>query len=299
LIATVTDVTVVCIGPPNQSPTAILKLAQTQHASMNLRRQKEVLADLHGDGRLGEWRALLPTVLAANEIDGQAYMVEQMLPGQEARRTLAGPETRVRMQCAASVTISELHLRTATSVVVDSTMLERWINQPIRVMRQSRSVLACAAGTDQAIARLVTELHQAFMGRTVMVSRVHGDFAPNNIFVTPDGSTVTGIIDWDQGAPDGLPLLDLLMLLLSTQMVVERREMGDVVQARLNGLGWTPHEQALIETARTALPGDVIELRPMVLLCWLRHVNANLTTATLDSGRLWARRNIEAVLRCL
>jgi len=45
-------------------------------------------------------------------------------------------------------------------------------------------------------------------GRTLTVSWVHGDFTPGNILVTPDGTSVTGIIDWDHSASKELPQLD-------------------------------------------------------------------------------------------
>ncbi|MGH2343620.1 MAG: phosphotransferase family protein, partial [Chloroflexota bacterium] len=248
---------------------------------------------------LGEWRALLSSVLAVGEIDGRAYMVEQMLSGHDARRGLADREHRERMLIAAATTIGKLHLRTARTAVTDTGTLDRWIDEPLRVVRNGYRTHHSAADTDLAIGRLATELRDALKGRTLCVSWVHGDFTPGNILMAPSGMTLTGIVDWDQAVPDGLPLLDLLLLLLSVRMVVERRELGDVVRSLLSGAGWMPHEQDLIATSQAALPGEVVPWRALVLLCWLRHVHANLTKSTRTGGSLWARRNIEVVLECL
>jgi aminoglycoside phosphotransferase (APT) family kinase protein/O-antigen/teichoic acid export membrane protein len=296
---TVTDMTVVSIGPPNQPPKALLKLAATRPAIKSLRRQIETLEGLRADVRIGEWSSVLPTILAAGEIDGRAYMVEQMLPGRDARLTLANPDDRARMLVAASSSIGELHRRTATCVVVDAGMIEQWINEPLEVIRRSYAALPEAAKVNQATVGLAKELYEALTGRSLCISWVHGDFTPGNILTTLDGSVLTGIVDWDQAAPAGLPLLDLLLLLLSVRMVVERRELGDVVRSLLMGAGWTPHEQALIDISQAALPGDKITWRSLVLLCWLRHVLANLTKSTRTGGSLWARRNIQVVLQCL
>ncbi len=298
-ITTVTDMTVVSIGPSNQSPTALLKLAVTRPAILSLRRQIEVVEGLRADVRLGEWSAVLPAVLAEGEIDGQVYMVEKMLPGHDARRILDSPDHRARMMMAAADTIGEFHLRTATSIVVDIEMIEQWIGEPLRVIRHSYATVPGAEKINQAIARLATELHKALAGRALCVSWVHGDFTPGNLLTGSDGSTLTGIVDWDQAMPTSLPLLDLLLLLLSVRMAVERRELGDVVRSLLRGSGWTSQEQALIDRSQAALPGDIIESRALVLLCWLRHVFANLTKSTRTGGSLWARRNVEVVLHCL
>jgi aminoglycoside phosphotransferase (APT) family kinase protein/O-antigen/teichoic acid export membrane protein len=298
-IATVTDMTVVSIGPRSQSPLALLKLAETDLALMSLQRQREVLTSLHADDRLGEWRMLLSSVLAVGEIDGRAYMVEQMLPGHDARRRLADREVRERMLTAAAAAVGWLHMRTTRLMVADNGTLKRWIDEPLSVIRSNYRTHPSVADTDRAIGRLATELHSALKGRMLCVSWVHGDFTPGNILVSADGRTLTGIVDWDQAVPDGLSLLDLVLLLLSVRMAVERRELGDVVRSVLNGAGWTAHEQGLIDTLQAALPGEGIAWRVMVLLCWLGHVQAHLTKSARTGGRLWAKRNIEVVLRCL
>ena len=300
LVRTVSDVTVITLGPAGRPPTAVLKLPQTDYAVTSLRRQSMVLADLHADPRLGEWRALLPKLLAEDEIAGQPYVVEHMLPGLEARTVLSSPAVRMRMQVAAAATIGELHRRTAASVVVDAEMLERWIDEPLLLIRRLNTSRPRPASNDNVIDRLANELHRALAGRTLSVSWVHGDFAPGNILVTPDGAMLTGIVDWDLAAPGDLPQFDLLQLLLSTRTLVQRRELGDIIRELLDGARWTPHERALLDASQSALPGDDVGIRAMVLLCWLRHVAANLTKSTRYVGHwLWMTKNVEGVLRCV
>jgi O-antigen/teichoic acid export membrane protein len=301
LITTDTDVTVVRVGPPRQSSPVLLKLARTCSGIASLRRQTEVLANLNADSRLGEWRTLLPTVLATGECEGQEYVAELMLPGCDARSTLVNPDVRARMLVTAATAIGELHRRTAALTTVDSGLLEHLIEQPLSALRHCSTASLTDAGTDQAIARLAAELREALSGRSLSVSWIHGDFWPGNIRITPDGTKVLGIVDWDQAVPDGLPLLDTLMLLLFVRMAVQRTELGGVVRALLNGTPWTRHEQALLDMTQAALPGDAVELRSLVLLCWLRHIATAVTTSTRYNShdRRWARSNIQAVLRCL
>jgi aminoglycoside phosphotransferase (APT) family kinase protein len=253
---------------------------------------------LHADGRLAEWRALLPTLLAVGEIDGHAYIVEQLLPGREASAVLSSPVARVRMQVAAARAIRQLHRLTAASVVVDAGLLERWIDAPLQLVRHVTATLPRAAGNARASERLAAELRAALAGRTLSVCTVHGDFTPRNILVSPDGATLTGIVDWELAAQDDLPLLDLLLLLLSVRMVVHRCELGTIVRALLDGAEWLHHERALVEAAELALPGDAIGMRALVLLCWLRYVAASLRKSQYFAGhKLWMMTNVEAVLQ--
>jgi len=300
LVPTVSDLTVITLGPMDQPPAAVLKLPRSDSAMATLRRQRAVLAALHADPRLGRWRALLPVILAEGVIAGQPYLVEQMLPGLESRRLIANPTSRTKTQAVAAATIGELHRWTATSSTTDAGMLKRWIDEPLCLIRRSRATRPVEAGNAQALKRLAAELHSALAGRTLAVSWVHGDFFPGNFLMTPDAATVTGIVDWELAAHDDLPLLDLVQLFLSTRMLVQRRGLGDTVRELLEGTGWTAHEHALLDAAQAALPGDTIDMRTMVLLCWLRHLAANLTKSTRYIGHdLWMRQNIDPVLRCV
>jgi aminoglycoside phosphotransferase (APT) family kinase protein len=147
---------------------------------------------------------------------------------------------------------------------------------------------------------LSDELHHALSGRTLTVSWVHGDFTPGNILVTPDGASVTGIIDWDHSASKELPQLDLVLLLLSTRILVQRRELGDIIRELLIDNRWTAQERALLDNAYLALPGDALDVRPVVLLTWLRHVASNLSkSADYARHRLWVSKNIDGVLNYL
>ncbi len=296
-IRTVSDMTVIAVGPPGQPPTAVLKLPHTDEAAASLRQQSTVLAALRADPRLGDWSALLPMLLAEGEIAGQAYVVERVMPGLGGQALLLDPAARLRMEAAAVAAIGELHRRTATSLAVDARKLDCWVDQPLHFIRRWNATLPRAARNDAAIERLAVELQSALAGRSLTVSWIHGDFWPGNLLMTPDGSTLTGLVDWDLAVPDGLPLLDLLLLLLSTRSLVQRRELGDVMRALLNGGGWTPHEQALVDTVQLALPGEAVEMRAMVLLCWLWHVAAGLAKSTDYASRwLWATKNIANVL---
>jgi thiamine kinase-like enzyme len=298
---TETNTVVIALGLKQEQPTAILKLPQTPDGLVSLQRQMTVLSALRSNPGLGEWCTLLPKPLAQGEVAGQAYVVEQVLPGCNAQDLLSDPAARMRMQIAAAATIRELHRRTATSVVVDGKMLERWVDQPINLIRRSVPPLLRSASVDGTLKRLAAEIHAVMLGRTLPISWIHGDFWPGNLLVTPDGATVTGIVDWDFAAPDELPLHDLLHLLLYTRKLVQRCELGDVIRATLAGEGWLPHERALLDAAGLVdMTGGAAGERAIVLIYWLRHIVSNFVqSAGYARNWLWMVRNIKDVLQQL
>jgi aminoglycoside phosphotransferase (APT) family kinase protein len=297
LLTTVTDMIVIAVGPSGQAPRAVVKLPATEPAACGLARERDVLAALHGDARLGDWRATLPAVVAEGHLDGRPYVVERFLPGVAMSRVAKGAGPAKPALAAAAAAIGELHRRTAAPATVDDALLERWIDAPALVLRGAG---AADGGRGAAIERLARELREQLAGRTLPVSWVHADFVPGNILVAADGGSVTGIVDWELASSAGLPEIDTVALLLAARAQRRRREPGQVVRELLIGAHWTEFEQNVLDSARSRLPGAGVDARTTVLLWWLGHVAANLTKATrYGHGGAWARWNIQIVLDAL
>jgi hypothetical protein len=85
-------------------------------------------------------------------------------------------------------------------------------------------------------------------------------------------------------------------LLLAARMQTSARELGRVVCDWLAGARWTADEQRIVDEARSGLPGETVDERVLVLLCWLRHVSGNLAKASgYATNERWRRANVEPV----
>ena len=63
---------------------------------------------------------------------------------------------------------------------------------------------------------------------------------------------------------------------------------------------WGPDEAVLMEKAGADPQAGEIGLRELVLLCWLNHVDANLTNPRhCTASRIWKAKNIASVLHQL
>src|SRR5207248_8418648 len=130
----------------------------TARAAANLERQRAVLAALHADERLGEWRAFVPMLLARGEIAGRMYAVEQALPGCELLSLRADPAAYTRACRVAAATIAQLHRRTCSTMVADTKIVERWVDQPLLLVREAVAMLPRARHYQAALERLAMEL---------------------------------------------------------------------------------------------------------------------------------------------
>jgi aminoglycoside phosphotransferase (APT) family kinase protein len=283
---TSTGVAVVSMADPAGRLRWVVKMPTTQPATRGLRREEEVLAALHSDDRLGEWRALLPR--ARSQATG-GFRVDSALPG--VRPSAAAPASVIE---AAAETIHVLHRTTAATTTVDAAVADRWVDAPLRELwpRRPRRMRA-------QLERLRDELHRALLGRSFRASWIHGDFWLGNLLVSQDSGAVLGIVDWDAAAPSELPLHDLLHLVLYTRRSATGAELGALVGAHLHGAPWPGHERLLLE-----LYGGWGELseRHALLLYWLRHTAAHTRQQARRSApryRLWRWQNVDRVLAAL
>ena len=296
LIGSLNDMTVANLGPLGR-PTAILKLAHSGRAAANLQTQIKVLTRLRADTRLDGLTALMPEIVASGETADQFYLIEQRLPGIDGRRLLGEADLRTSLRAAAAGTIAQLHRATASTALVNDELLNRWIDQPLQAIWPAATSRDRAGEGARAIERLAVELKGSLRGRRVSTSWIHGDYMPGNILATADGARLTGIVDWDLAASGELPQLDLMHFLLSTRMLVENRELGDVVRDLLTKDKWTTQELDILIEAQAALPGEVVETRTLILLSWLRHIARNLAKSDRYARNwLWLTKNVEGVL---
>jgi aminoglycoside phosphotransferase (APT) family kinase protein len=298
-LPTYSDSVVVLVGPPGQGPDVIVKVAGGPHSNVALEDEKGALTALHADTRLERLHDLIPVVRGEGVLGGRQYLVETVVRGVAAESVLRAGARTGKTLAAAARTIAALHDATRSDPApLDDWALERWVDEPVAVIDQVTAYRPHGSESSAALARVADLAHQAFIGKAVPRSWIHGDYVPANIFVTPDGGRVTGMVDWEFAVPDGLPHLDVLHLLLSTRVLVRRRELGQVVRELLTEPQLDDSERAALELAWQELPGEPLDLRSLILLCWLQIASATLLKSDrYRRSRLWVALNVESVLR--
>ena len=295
-LRTLSDMAVLTIGPPAGASRAVVKLATSKTAARSLERERLALGALVADDRLGAWRELLPRVVAHGICDGAPYLVEDLIPGRTGSLGRGAENGGADVVARAASAIAPLHRATAIGAVAGAECLAHWVDGPLETLVQHGPGRGRGGLSPPAITQVRGELHDALAGRRVAVGWVHGDFVPGNVLVDPGSARITGIVDWELAHPADLPLVDIATVLLAARMQSRRHELGRVVCDFLGGGGWSAHEHAILDGAGAGLPGEAIDGRALVLLCWLRHVAGNLTKASsyATHGR-WLRGNVAPV----
>jgi O-antigen/teichoic acid export membrane protein len=296
-LCTRNDVAVSMVGPAGAAPSAFVKRATSEAADRSLRLQHDTILALRGIPALERWTRLVPQVLWSGVAEGRRFVVESRMPGIAGDRLLRDPESHERLLVAAETAIRPLHEATRGVTRVDDELLRDWLDLPLARLRSvivRRSRLSEAA---RAVDCLRAELRETLGDRLLVTSQVHGDLCPGNLLMSSDARAVLGIVDWEQGCERGLAELDLLHVLMTARMQVERRELGAVVVEMLRDPRWRPEELPVARVLVQGDPSTTERTRTLVLLAWLHHVSANLGKSThYGRSRAWVRWNIDPVL---
>ena len=247
-----------------------------------------VLASAHDVVREGRIVAALagtavpvPEVLAmtdGTDVDGPdvpllvtAHVDGTVVRDRSVAATLA-PEVRAAVTAPVTATLAALH-----AVDVDAVGLGELARRDGYLSRQvARWSRQLARGSDRPLAtleRLAATLADVAPAQTE-VALVHGDYRLDNLIVTPDGTAVRAVLDWEL-ATLGDPLADLGTLLAYWGVPATPATAASVVHPDLPTVlpGFAPPE-TLVEGYAAASGRDPAELaerlRPYVAFAWFR-----------------------------
>jgi len=292
-VATQTQIAVVTLGSAECGAQAVVKVAESPSAVTRLRREAGILRNLSAERRLEALRPLLPVVLAEGRMDGWTYVVQRALPGVQGN-SLFGSSHRPNVISAAADVADLLRTKTATMAVIGPGEMDRWIWRPTQTI--SRALASRFPRVVDDLKAVAGAAEATLLGHSLEVSWIHGDFWLGNLIFSPDGTRVTGVVDWEQAQEGHLPLMDLFHLILYAQRLAERRELGDVIRRVLRQGVWSDHDQRLLAHGGPVPEGRV--LRATIIAYWLGHVASNFgQTSAYASNKRWLRKNLLGVLR--
>src|SRR5205814_8323573 len=126
--------------------------------------------ELHGRLDDAQVDALLPSSSASGRRPGRTGLAESALSGESARTVVADPEGRRGMLAAATRAIVAIHAAGSSQIVVDDSVLDRWVTARTEVIadtlarRSSRESPAA-----RALATITSAIASDLGGRTLDV----------------------------------------------------------------------------------------------------------------------------------
>jgi hypothetical protein len=258
----------------------ILRLALGP-ARSRLVAQQKTLEQIRGLDPSGRLTARVPSLVAHGEVGLAAWALEKRLPG----RHPAGLDADL-------LTDSAEFLTDLGRLTVDGSPRARFLSAAHEVGK------ACPNDRGEELGRLAANALDELADQPCCF--LHGDFWTGNLLV--EGKRLSGVIDWPEGGPDGLPMVDALHLQLSWIRQGTREPLGLAVANHLLPAAFADHEvlRACLQLSDVQLTDR--EERALVVAYWLGALARELRDPDSrqhgDRAR-WERENIAPVLGVL
>jgi hypothetical protein len=235
--------------------------------------------------------ALAPAQLDAGVFHERTYALEAKLPGVTAVRLMGAPEAAARVLEATVDFLAALNRVDRRAYRVDDAFAQQRLRPSFANMR--RHFGPCSGRLD----RIYDHLLRALRGHDLPLVWAHGDLNVGNVLLDGEGRTIAGIIDWDHGTQEGLPLHDLLHFLLSIRRLREDRRIGEVVVTAMEGRLFGPQERAALTRLAAVLEIPEGLVNPLLITYWAQHVAEQLDDTASQLTPAWIDDNFRTPLR--
>jgi len=278
--------------PGSGGGAVVVKFPLGAGAAARMERQAATLRALHTAG-LAPLKDRVPRLVAQGTADGQAYWTETRLGGRPTTEHWRRAGWRRAALTSSVEWLVQLHRETGERVRVSAATLERLARPHAESLE--REVRALSPGFD--LSPLMEALRVALEGRSVPLVQTHGDFWQGNLLADARGR-VQGVLDWDLAVPCGWPLLDLLLLLLTSRNRWRvSRHFGQAIVDRLLDRRLNALERRLVARYCDALDLDPALWSALVALFWLERSAMRLPRIREQRWfRAWVRRSVVAPL---
>lgn len=234
---------------------------------------------------------LAPAPLCRGAVQKVSYSVEQGLPGHALQHELNDDR---RSDWLAEVRrvlrVLDPDPGRTPQLALQGEPLERLFSVPL-------SRVLGALDDRDAARSFEADLTNLVRGLPVRLGLMHGDFSVSNLFVA-DGR-ISGLIDWEDVNPHGVPVLDALNYLDSTHRhCAQGLDLADTLPL-LARMEWpVAQEQRWLEQMLAESGYERGHALPLAVLYWLWHVEPQLAFRLAFDRRQIARR-IEVAARAL
>jgi SAM-dependent methyltransferase len=210
---------------------------------------------------------LFATALCDGEINKQPFFVETKLTGEPLSQQLL-KQGRLAYLDQVSGLLKTLFTQSGAvpeSKTLDSDIYEAHIQQRIDWIYR-------ANGDTDLKNQLERYFAQNLKGIPVSLGMLHGDFSVSNIFTK--GGDISGLIDWETGDKQGLPILDAINYLDSVQRLLNPGMMiNQSIPQQASGQWPIAEETQFLKKCFDLYSMDPAHHQGLVYLRWLRHTS--------------------------
>lgn len=208
-------------------------------------------------------RDLLPEPVVTLDCQGQPVFVERHCPGFDLRHSYR-PEDQPAIFRLGLDFLVQLNRELDEHGPHAVSAIAAWLRK-----REEHVYRTAAAFPQGSLQALIEDAIACFRHEPLAAVCTHGDFWPGNLLSTARGDRLTGVVDWEFADPEGMPLLDLLQLLLVTKGLSSGKGFTRLLVERLSTRRFEEDERPFVEEYCCQLGISTRSIWPLVFMAWL------------------------------
>ena len=213
-----TDSVFVVVCTSGYQQKIIIHIPLTPRAEVRAKNQAAILRTFKNPGGMPyPVSKNLPRLLMESEYEGQSYYVQSYIDGVPATHFVSQPDVMHTITKEAIEHIIEQHRATAQNTIFTEEIVKSYFyNEIDRACRIKPGCLSQVTNSE-----LKTLFQQSMLHKNIPLVLYHGDYWLQNIIVDQTDHHIKGIVDWDLGCLNGLPMMDPLRLLVAIRIEQE------------------------------------------------------------------------------
>lgn len=190
--------------------------------------------------------------------------------------------------------IINFHKSTAKNIIIDELYFKRLFTHDFKIISAYLN-----EEYKVKLEKIRQILQKQLFGKQFKTVWFHGDYKIENVLFDPKNWEVTGIIDWDLSRQSGLPVLDVLWLLLYKDFIVTKNKVVDTYKNRFLKEDFNYIEGEIISNYLESLKIATDFMKPLLVMFWINHSAHRFRQALMNSSPResgWFPRNISEVI---
>lgn len=265
----------------------VARIPLDELSARRCRNNKEILMALQKTAI----KKVTPVFLEEGTLLERSYFMESRLPGV----AIDVPISRIDHLVEKTADfITQWHRETALEIEMNEENYKKVVLPEIAAMASLLN-----SENQEKLRQVERKLKNQLLGKRLKTVWSHGDYKLENVLFEIHSGTITGVIDWDLANRSGLPLLDLLYLLLYKSALMERQTVAQLLVSRYLPCRIDEREKRILQKYTAALDLATADIQPLLILFWLHNITTRNRQATLDNGpgrEQWITDNIYKVL---
>jgi len=239
----------------------------------------------------GGFGGTVPAPMGTWEINGEMVYLEKRVVGRciETRKSMDD-----RLYLLGVEWISAFHLRTMKKRICTVRDFRRLVEEP--VSQFSSCLDPCGK---EKMGRMTSNLSARLLDREFPFVFMHGDYKLENILFHGDLNRIAGVIDWDLGCEEGVPVLDVLSLIFFHRWGVSGKPYNLLLKEFVRDHTFFIVERRLLRAYLESAGIDTsCKIGVFLALFWLYYVSMRMVPS-LWNNREWRQNNVDPILDML